>query len=131
MTLHGSYETTEGGLSVLSWREVRRGVSVPAGSEGTRSSKPRNLGYFGLLGIVNRLDRGSKSLAEASRALNSRHVPNLRLAPFWAGLGWAGPRTSSEREIAGWQAADKLRAGDRNAAFPPGSFPPALPYVGG
>jgi hypothetical protein len=29
------------------------------------------------------------------------------------------------------QAADKLRAGDRNAAFPPGSFPPALPYVGG
>jgi len=29
------------------------------------------------------------------------------------------------------QAADKLRAGDRNAVFPPGSFPPALPYVGG
>jgi hypothetical protein len=29
------------------------------------------------------------------------------------------------------QAADKLRAGDRNAAFPPGSFPPALPYVAG
>src|SRR3954454_14068630 len=36
------YETTEGGISFLSWREVRRGVSVPAGSEGTRSSKPRN-----------------------------------------------------------------------------------------
>ena len=29
------------------------------------------------------------------------------------------------------QAADKLRAGDRNAAFPRGSFPPALPFVGG
>jgi hypothetical protein len=29
------------------------------------------------------------------------------------------------------QAAEKLRAGDRNAVFPPGSFPPALPYVGG
>ena len=29
------------------------------------------------------------------------------------------------------QAADKLRAGDRNAAFPLGSFPPALPFVGG
>ena len=29
------------------------------------------------------------------------------------------------------QAADKLRAGDRNAVFPSGSFPPALPYVGG
>jgi hypothetical protein len=28
-------------------------------------------------------------------------------------------------------AADKLRAGDRNAAFPAGSFPPALPFVGG
>jgi hypothetical protein len=29
------------------------------------------------------------------------------------------------------QAADKLRAGDRNAVFPLGSFPPALPFVGG
>jgi transposase IS200 family protein len=29
------------------------------------------------------------------------------------------------------QAAKKLRAGDRNAVFPRGSFPPALPYVGG
>jgi len=48
MTLHGPYETAEGSLSVLSWREVRRGMSVPAGSEGTRSSKPRNLGYFRL-----------------------------------------------------------------------------------
>jgi hypothetical protein len=29
------------------------------------------------------------------------------------------------------QAAEKLRAGDRNAVFPPGSFPPALPFVEG
>ncbi len=28
-------------------------------------------------------------------------------------------------------AAEKLRAGDRNAVFPLGSFPPALPFVGG
>ena len=28
-------------------------------------------------------------------------------------------------------AAERLRAGDRNAPFPPGSFPPALPFVGG
>jgi hypothetical protein len=28
-------------------------------------------------------------------------------------------------------AAEKLRAGDRHAAFPAGSFPPALPFVGG
>ncbi len=28
-------------------------------------------------------------------------------------------------------AAEKLRAGDRNAPFPLGSFPPALPFVGG
>ena len=28
-------------------------------------------------------------------------------------------------------AAEKLRAGDRNAAFPAGSFPPALQFVGG
>ncbi len=29
------------------------------------------------------------------------------------------------------QAAEKLKAGDRSAAFPTGSFPPALPFVGG
>jgi putative transposase len=29
------------------------------------------------------------------------------------------------------EAAEKLRAGDRNALFPLGSFPPALPFVGG
>jgi hypothetical protein len=29
------------------------------------------------------------------------------------------------------QASERLRAGDRNAAFPMGSFPPALPFVGG
>jgi hypothetical protein len=86
MILLESPETAEGGISVLSWREVRRGMSVPAGSEGSRSSKPRNLGYFGLIGTVNRLDRGSKSLAEASRALNSRYVPNLRLALFLGSL---------------------------------------------
>jgi hypothetical protein len=28
-------------------------------------------------------------------------------------------------------AAEKLKAGDRAAPFPPGSFPPALPFVGG
>ena len=28
-------------------------------------------------------------------------------------------------------AAEKLRAGDRAAPFPRGSFPPALPFVGG
>ena len=28
-------------------------------------------------------------------------------------------------------AAEKLRAGDRNIVFPLGSFPPALPFVGG
>ncbi len=29
------------------------------------------------------------------------------------------------------EAAERLRAGDRNAPFPLGSFPPALPFVGG
>ena len=28
-------------------------------------------------------------------------------------------------------AAEKLRAGDRDAPFPRGSFPPGLPFVGG
>jgi len=29
------------------------------------------------------------------------------------------------------QAAERLRQGDRNAPFPSGSFPPALPFVAG
>ena len=29
------------------------------------------------------------------------------------------------------EAADRLRAGDRAVVFPAGSFPPALPFVGG
>jgi hypothetical protein len=29
------------------------------------------------------------------------------------------------------EAAEKLRKGDRTACFPIGSFPPALPFVGG
>jgi hypothetical protein len=29
------------------------------------------------------------------------------------------------------KAAEKLQAGDRRAVFPLGSFPPALPFVGG
>ncbi|HBL27923.1 MAG TPA: hypothetical protein DD490_13880 [Acidobacteria bacterium] len=39
------------------------------------------------------------------------------------------------REAYGWflaafrEAADKLRKGDRDVAFPPGSFPPHLPFV--
>ncbi|HTG34635.1 MAG TPA: hypothetical protein VLB76_17080 [Thermoanaerobaculia bacterium] len=28
-------------------------------------------------------------------------------------------------------AAEKLRVGDRSAAFPAGSFPPVLPFLGG
>ena len=41
------------------------------------------------------------------------------------------------RDAYGWfvgafrAAAEKLRAGDRNAVFPVGSFPPALKFVGG
>jgi hypothetical protein len=27
------------------------------------------------------------------------------------------------------EAAEKLRGGDRSAEFPPGSFPPRLPFV--
>ena len=29
------------------------------------------------------------------------------------------------------EASEKLRRGDRNAPFPTGSFPPALPFVAG
>ncbi len=40
---------------------------------------------------------------------------------FWQAYGWF---VAAYRE-----AADKLRNGDRDAAFPPGSFPPHLPFV--
>jgi REP element-mobilizing transposase RayT len=40
---------------------------------------------------------------------------------LWEAYGWF---LAAYRE-----AADKLRNGDRNAAFPPGSFPPHLPFV--
>ncbi len=40
---------------------------------------------------------------------------------LWEAYGWF---VAAYRE-----AADKLRNGDRNAAFPPGSFPPHLPFV--
>jgi hypothetical protein len=40
---------------------------------------------------------------------------------MWEAYGWF---VAAFRE-----AAEKLKAGDRNAAFPPGSFPPAMPFV--
>jgi hypothetical protein len=40
---------------------------------------------------------------------------------LWDAYGWF---VAAYRE-----AADRLRNGDRNAAFPPGSFPPHLPFV--
>ena len=40
---------------------------------------------------------------------------------LWEAYGWF---VAAYRE-----AADRLRNGDRNAAFPPGSFPPHLPFV--
>jgi len=42
---------------------------------------------------------------------------------IWTGYSWfvAAFRT----------AAEKLRAGDRGAPFPVGSFPPGLPFVSG
>jgi hypothetical protein len=40
---------------------------------------------------------------------------------LWDAYGWF---VAAYRE-----AAEKLRNGDRNAAFPPGSFPPHLPFV--
>jgi ABC-type glycerol-3-phosphate transport system substrate-binding protein len=41
---------------------------------------------------------------------------------MWEAYGWF---------VAAFRAAaDKLKAGDRSAAFPAGSFPPGLPFVG-
>jgi len=40
---------------------------------------------------------------------------------LWEAYGWF---VAAYRE-----AVDKLRKGDRNAAFPPGSFPPHLPFA--
>lgn len=62
--------------------------------------------------------RSKRSPASLFHALSSRVRDEL-----WEGYRWF---VAAFRD-----AAEKLRAGDRGAAFPAGSFPPALPFVGG
>ena len=52
------------------------------------------------------------------------HAVSVRVRDeLWEGYRWF---VAAFRD-----AAEKLRVGDRSAAFPAGSFPPALPFVGG
>jgi hypothetical protein len=52
------------------------------------------------------------------------HAASARVRrEIWTGYSWF---------VAAFRAAtEKLRAGDRAAPFPAGSFPPALPFVSG
>jgi hypothetical protein len=87
-------------------RRSRTG-SQPLGASRVRGQHPHD-----------RPARSKRSPAPAIHAMSAR----VR-REFWAGYSWfvACFRT----------AAEKLRAGDRAAPFPAGSFPPALPFVSG
>ena len=65
-------------------------------------------------------------------AVNSRRgaslFPKAPLpSPPLSTAGGPGPSLPPE----GSRASERLKAGDRNAPFPIGCFPPALPFVGG
>ncbi len=66
-----------------------------------------------------------------SRPQHSKKSP----APFChaASREWRRKLREAYREfVAAFRsAAERLKAGDREAPFPVGSFPPALPFVGG
>ena len=78
------------------------------------------LGIAAILGQHphDRPQRSKRSPAPLFHALSARVRDEL-----WEGYCWF---VAAFRD-----ATEKLRAGDRNAAFPAGSFPPALPFVGG
>jgi hypothetical protein len=89
------------------------------------------------------LNRNNSALARQLKSLPGG--TSIGLAPgtvygvLWHLLGWnhLTPLWLELYEGYAWfvaafrQAAEKLKAGDRSAAFPTGSFPPALPFVGG
>jgi hypothetical protein len=86
-----------------------RGESLiePLGAEGVRAQNPET-----------RPRRIKKSLAPFCHALRKK----VRKA-LWEAYGLF---VAAYRE-----AAEKLRGGNRGVAFPPGSFPPGLPFVAG
>ena len=78
------------------------------------------LGIAAILGQHphDRPKRSKRSPAPLFHAMSARVRDEL-----WEGYRWF---VAAFRD-----AAEKLRAGDRNVSFPAGSFPPALPFVGG
>lgn len=87
-------------------RSSRRG-SQPLGASAVRGQHP-----------YDRPARSKRSPAPLVHAMSATVRREL-----WTGYAWfvAAFRT----------AAEKLQAGDRNASFPAGSFPPGLPFVSG
>ena len=77
----------------------------PLGPDGVRAQNPET-----------RPKKIKKSPAPFCHALRKQ----VRKA-LWEAYGWF---VAAYRE-----AAEKLRAGDRTVEFPPGSFPPRLPFV--
>jgi hypothetical protein len=75
---------------------------------------------------------------EAILAKDPQHRPSS-LARSPAPLVHAATKAARKafRDAYAWfvsafrEAAERLRKGDRNAPFPSGSFPPALPFVAG
>jgi hypothetical protein len=95
----------------------------------TSRPKPRSGGSGRAFGLWGRRRPGPKSFSPAFA--HQEVTP----APAFHAASQAVRREL--RDAYAWfvaafrQAAAKLREGDRSAAFPVGSFPPALPFVGG
>jgi hypothetical protein len=79
------------------------------------------------------------SAARCAKTIERQHPhnrpakPSKSAAPHFHAATKAARRELQEAYawfvVAFREAAEKLRAGDRNAAFPEGSFPPGLPFV--
>jgi hypothetical protein len=105
------------------WRgralDLIREIDEEAAARRSRTgSQP--LGIAAILGQHphDRPKRSKRSPAPLFHAVSARVRHEL-----WEGYRWF---VAAFRD-----AAEKLRVGDRSAAFPAGSFPPALPFVGG
>lgn len=78
--------------------------------------------------LVRRIRGGDRAAEEEFVRYYSRHQS-------LGGTYWEGAARKALWEAYGWfvaafrEAAEKLKVGDRDAAFPTRSFPPGLPFV--
>jgi len=88
---------------------------------------------------AQRTATGRPALGRAAILKQNPHERPNRPKKSYAPLGHAASRKVRRELYEGYrafvaayrEAADRLREGDRAVIFPAGSFPPALPFVGG